>query len=224
MPLRQSFDDQLRLLEGELLEMGSLVRDMLDKSVHALGAQDRELAASVVALDDRADEMDLAIEHRCITLMAAQQPLARDLRTIVTALKLITDLERIGDFAVDVAKTVLAWTGPHPPQVVDLTRLGALAGQMVCDCMDAFVRRDLELVRKVCQDDDAVDDLYDTLVNDLLQHAERSPECVRSASALILVCRYLERAADHAVNVAERVHYLETGRLEQLAASHRAPE
>lgn len=223
--LRHTFEQQLLELQEDILRMGSYVVQMLGQSMEALVRQDVELAQRVIEMDDEADAMDLLIEQKCMRLLALQQPMSRDLRIIGTGLKIITDLERIGDYAVDVAKTArrLA-TEPYVKPLDHLTQMSAAAEWMVRECIRAYVHHDLELVDEVVRRDDEVDDCYDVLFTELLDLMERRPNVIRQATWLLHVARFLERIADHAVNVAERVYYIETGVLKQLARSHRSEE
>lgn len=219
---RQAFDEQLQQLEQRLLQMGAFVEGMLDKAMRALQEQDVNLAHEVISADDTADGMDLEIEKDCMRLLALQQPMARDLRTIGTVMKVIADVERIGDYSVDIARTALklADTQYFKP-LVDIPKMARMARDMLRKGLQALVRRDLDLVEQVVEEDDEVDEMWDSLLAELEEIMEHRPEVVRQATALLLVARYLERIADHVVNVAERVAYMETGRLETLASSHR---
>ena len=220
--LRTTFAAEMENLEKQLLRMGSFVEKMLADSVQALAEQNEQLANEVILRDDIADDMDLSIEQRCMKLLALQQPLARDLRTIGTALKIITDLERIGDYAVDIAR--LAKSLSHEPNfqmLIDIPKMHELASGMIRDALRAFVDGDLELGKKVCEDDGAVDRMWYELLGQTIDKLEENPKLVRQGIALLLVARYLERVADHATNVAERVYYTETGEFADLAASHK---
>ena len=220
---RQAFEEQLEQLERRLLEMGTFVEAMLEKAVHALSEHDVNLAREVIEADDTADEMDLDIEQHCMRLLALQQPMSRDLRTIGTVMKVIADVERIGDYSVDIGRTAvqLAQTEYFKP-LVDIPRMAGMVRGMLRRALEALVKRDLDLVRRVVEQDDEVDRLWYRLRDELEEAMQKRPELVPQAVALMLVARYLERIADHTVNIAERVAYMETGRLETLAASHRA--
>lgn len=223
--LRQTFEKQLEELQHDILRMGSFVAQMLTMAMEALVRQDAALAQQVIAMDDTADEMDLRIEQQCMRLLALQQPMSRDLRIIGTALKIITDLERIGDYAVDIAKTARRLAAePFFGSLTLLERMASAAEWMVRHCIRAYVDHDLKLVQEVVARDDEVDDGYDRLFTELLARMEQDPSVIRQATWLLHVGRFLERIADHAVNVAERVYYIETGRLEQLARSHKTEE
>ena len=210
---RQSFHDELTALEQELLAMGSLTGIMLAQSVEAVQNGDVTLAESVLVQDDAVDEMDRRIEAQCIRLLALQQPMARDLRQIESALKVITDLERIGDHAVDIAKIARKLTQEFflKQPLLDIGPLAQMARTMVYQSLESLVRHDLELSIKVCNDDDAVDEAFKALRQELLELTQRQPSYVFPASYLLLAVVYLERIADHATNIAERVYYVETG-------------
>jgi len=220
---RQAFDEQLEELEGRLVEMGRFVEAMLEKAVGALSEQDEELAREVIAADDTADAMDLAIEQHCMRLLALQQPMSRDLRTIGTVMKVIADVERIGDYSVDIAKTAIKLADEkYFRPLEDIPRMTEMVRHMLREALEALVAHDLERVARVIDCDDAVDKLWYKVLEDVERVMQERPEVVPQAVALVLVARYLERIADHTVNIAERVAYMETGRLETLAASHRA--
>ena len=218
---RQAFDEQLEQLEQRLVEMGNFVAGMLDKAVRALKDHDVALAREAIAADDVADQMDLEIERECMRLLALQQPMSRDLRTIGTVLKVIADVERVGDYSVDIAKTAitLAKTEYFKP-LEDIPQMADLVRKMMRLSLEALVGRDLELVYQVVALDDEVDKLWYKLHDQLEERMQQQPELVPQAIALLLVARYLERTADHTVNIAERVAYRETGKLEALAVSH----
>ena len=219
---RQAFDEQLEVLEKRLLEMGRFVEAMLEKAVRSLADQDGKLAREVIAEDDTADAMDLDIEQQCMRLLALQQPMSRDLRTIGTVMKVIADVERIGDYSVDIAKTAikLADTEYFRP-LVDIQKMTEIVRAMLRQALQALVHHDLDLVAQVIDTDDAVDKLWYKVLEQIENLMQEHPDFVRQGTALLLVARYLERVADHTVNIAERVAYMETGRLETLAKSHR---
>jgi phosphate transport system protein len=218
---RQTFDAQLRALEGRLLELGDVVEGMLEDAVKALAEQDAGLAEAVVRRDDVADAADLEIETTSMHLLALQQPMAKDLRIIGTALKITTDLERIGDYSVDIALLAQELTNePFHTPLVRIPRMAEIAIAMVRGALQAFVSRDLAQVDAVIQMDDRVDALYYE-TRDYLIEEMKNPDNVWRGAHLLLAARYLERIADHTVNVAERVYYMETGVLIQLSESHK---
>lgn len=221
--VRLHFEQDLDRLSQRLLEMGIDADNMLVLAMRALTEQNIELAEAVIASDDTVDELDLQIEVECMRLIALQQPAARDLRLVGTALKVITDLERIGDHAVDIAKVArkLAHQTFYKP-LVDLPRLAESVRQMLKDALSAFINHDLGLVEKVVAADDGVDLQFHQMRDELLLAMQMDASLVVQASYLLFVAHYLERIADHTVNIAERVYFVETGNLTQLARSHKA--
>jgi len=193
--------------------MGTLTGTMVRQAVDALQQNDVILAQGVLSQDEAVDELDRKIEAQCIRLLALQQPMARDLRQIEGALKVITDLERIGDHAVDIAKIARKMTQEFylKQPLLDVGPLSQMALVMVHQSLEALVRHDLALAVKVCEDDDAVDDSFKALRDELLTLTQREPSHIFPASYLLLAVVYLERIADHATNIAERVYYIETG-------------
>ncbi|MBI2844103.1 MAG: phosphate signaling complex protein PhoU [Armatimonadetes bacterium] len=219
---RKTFDAELKELEQMLLKMGSFVEGMLDSAMQALVRQDINLANEVIRRDDIADEMDLNIETASMRLLALQQPMSKDLRIISTALKIITDLERIGDYSVDIARAAKDLAGePYFKPLIDLPKMAELTKKMVRDALQAFVERSTEKAEQVCRDDDAVDNLNKALFEELMDFMRKDPKLVKQAAHFILISRYLERIADHVTNVAERIVYMETGELRQIATAHK---
>jgi phosphate transport system protein len=219
--LRVRFENNIGAVCNNLTTMGALVDSMVVSAVRALVDRDPNLAQSVIERDDRIDELDLQIEEQCIHLLWSQQPVAADLRVVGTAMKAITDLERIGDHAVDIARISreLSQSIPPPP-VVDFPRLSEAALAVLRDALRAFVDRDMERVDRAVMGDDTVDALYARAGADLDAATARDPAHAISYNRLSIVALYLERIADHAVNIAERVAYLLTGDFNQLARSH----
>jgi len=217
--LRATFDSRLRELEQDLLRLGTVVEEMLGWAITALAKQDVALAHKVIDRDDEADALDLQIEKECMMLLALQQPMSKDLRLIGTAMKAISDLERIGDYSVDIAKAAIRLSGQtYFKPLEDIPRMGDLVRQMVRDTLRAFVDRDLDAVVRICtEQDDAVDALNNSLFDELLAVMRTKPDAVVQAAYLLLVVRYLERIADHCTNIAERTYYMETGELKELA-------
>jgi len=220
---RTQFDNEMDELRNSLLKMGALVDRMVATSVEALSGPDITIAERVIYDDDAVDDLDIQIEMDCMRLLALQQPMARDLRLIGTVFKVITDLERIGDNSVDVAKVArkLSKAG-FTKTLVDVPKIANVARTMLRDALEAFVQHDLELVQKVISADDEVDELYHRYRSEIHEAMKSDPSIVVEGSYLLFVCHYMERIADHAVNIAERVHYIETGELEQLVKSHKS--
>lgn len=223
MMTRQLFDAELQELETKVLAMASIVEGMVADAVESLWRGDLKRAEQVLRRDDEVDQIDVEIESNCLRLIALQQPMGSDLRTIGTIMKMITDIERIGDYAVDIAKAARKLRDEPPvEQLVDVPRLANAARRMVLDSIEAYVKRDLQKVIHVCQQDDEVDEIYRRIRTQLQEIMRARPEQVTAASWLLLVAHYLERIADHATNIAERVWFMETGRLEQLAKKHKS--
>ncbi|MDW8107031.1 MAG: phosphate signaling complex protein PhoU [Armatimonadota bacterium] len=223
MMTRQAFDAELQELETKVLAMASIVEGMVAEAVEALWRNDTRRAEQVIQRDDEVDQIDIEIESMCLRLIALQQPMGSDLRTIGTIMKMITDIERIGDYAVDIAKAARKIRDEPPvEQLVDIPRLANAARRMLLESIEAYIKRDLQQVIHVCQQDDEVDAIYRRLRMQLQEIMRAHPEQVTAASWLLLVAHYLERIADHATNIAERVWFMETGRLEQLAKKHKS--
>lgn len=218
---RHSLAQQLEQLEQELLDMGARAEIMVGKAAESLTTLNPELAMDVIRSDDEVDLLDLDIEERCIRLFALQQPMAGDLRVIGTAMKMITDIERVGDLSVDIAKAGLKIEKElGDVRYIDFARIATIAREMLHTALEAFVKKDLDLVATVITKDDEVDAMYREIRGQIHDHMRHSPEDVVAASWLLLALHHIERVADHAVNIAERVSFMVTGRFEQLAKSH----
>lgn len=215
--MRNSFHDELRKLQDDLLKMGSLVEEAIFLAVNSLAKQDSELAQRVIDGDDRIDDYELEIERNCLRLLALQQPLAKDLRIIGTALKIITDLERMADHAVDIAKITLKMADqPLIKPLVDIPRMAQIAKDMTRDSLTAYVNQDKELAYVMIKRDDEVDHLYNQIFRELLLIMMEDPKKINQATLLSIVGLHLERIADHATNLGEWVIYMVTGVREDL--------
>ena len=218
MTIRRGFEEQLDELQNDMLRLGRFVEEALGKSLDALVRQDLALAKQIVADDDFADDMNYGLQTRAMQLLALQQPMARDLRVIGSALRIVIDLERIGDHAVDIARMTRSLAGQSWfKPLVDIPRLGDMARKMVSDALQAFVSHDMELAVRVAGADDAVDELCDKLQRELIDKMREDPTLVEQATKLLLVARVLERTADHATNIVEQIYYVETGEMRPLA-------
>lgn len=223
MSIRRTFEEQLEQLQNDMVRLGRFVEEQLGKALDALVRQDLQLAKQVVSDDDFADDMNFGIQTRATQLIALQQPMARDLRVVGSSIRIVTDLERIGDHAVDIAKITRSLAGQSLfKPLVDIPRLGNLARKMVADSLQAFISHDTERAIQVARDDDAVDELCDNLQRELLDRMRHDPTLVEQATRLLLVARSLERVADHATNIVEQIYYVETGQMRQLAREHHA--
>ena len=208
---RQAYIEELEALRQEISKMGLAVGNALDSSVKSLIDRDTALAKKVMVEDDIIDNMNIAVEDRCMLLIARQQPIARDLRIIATGLKISTDLERIGDHAHDIAKITMDLDNqPFIKKLVDIPQMAELAGKMLQDSIKAYNTFDVRLAEEICEADDMIDNLYAKTFRELSKFIVDDAVKVRQATQLIFVARYLERVADHATNIAEWIIYLVT--------------
>ena len=206
---RLHFEDELKTLKQRLLNMGALVEERVHRAVLALMERRPELAEEVIAADQEINDLQIEIDERCLKILATQTPVAVDLRFIAAAMKINSDLERMGDQAVNIAENTLKCLDKPPLKpFIDLPRMAALAQEMTRDALDAFVRRDAELARDVLRRDDEVDDLKDQVFRELLTYMMADPGTIERALSLILISRNLERVADHATNIAEDVIFM----------------
>ncbi len=217
---RSAFDRHLHELQDDVLVMGSMVEKALERSMDALKNRDLDLARQVIEDDARINEKRFDIEEKCVELIVTQQPMAGDLRVIIAILNIIVDLERIGDHAEGNAKIeVMIGTEPPLKPLVDLPRMNHKTVDMLHRSLDAFVRRDAEAARKICGEDDEVDQLYDQVFRELLTFMAENTKTITRATRLIWVAHNLERSADRVTNICERVVYLVTGKMMEICAS-----
>ena len=209
--MRIHFDEQLRELNRDLTRMGALCEDALTQVVRALTESDQEALSHVSALDPEIDRMERHIENTCLQLLLQQQPVARDLRQISAALKMITDMERIGDQAEDIAEIIPFLGGRTVDACHEICRMARAATKMVTDSVEAFVRRDLNLARAVMQQDDGVDQDFARVKAALIDLIRQDASEGEYALDLLMIAKYLERIGDHATNIAEWVEYTLTG-------------
>ena len=209
--VRRRFDEQLTLLNKELLEMGSLCEEIISLSVNALLCGDDGLSENVSWLENEINRKESEIETLCMRLLLQQQPVAKDLRQISSALKMITDMERIGDQALDIAELIVYLKGRSVEDFGGITAMAKATITMVTDSVDAFVAKDLNAVEKVLAEDDLVDDLFDKVKRFLIELIAAHPEEGEFAMDLLMVAKYFERIGDHAENLAEWVEYSITG-------------
>jgi phosphate transport system protein len=207
--MQRHFHEELEALKQTLLAMGGLVEDQILRVMTALLERDSELAQEVIDRDRQVNVYDVEVDEKCVELLALHQPKARDLRFITTAMKIVTDLERIGDQAVNIAQRALELNRePQLKPYIDLPRMATNAERMVRESLDAFVSRDTELARRVCAEDAEVDALKEQIFRELLTFMMEDARTIPRAIRLILISRFLERVADHATNIAEMVIYM----------------
>ena len=212
--MQRHFHEELEALKQTLLAMGGLVEDQIRRVMHALVERDDALAREVIERDRQVNTYDVEVDEKCVELLALHQPAASDLRFITTAMKIVTDLERIGDQAVNIAQRAIELgREPQLKPYIDLPRMAEKAERMVKESLDAFVNRDAELARRVCGEDDQVDALKEQVFRELLTFMMEDPRTIPRAIRLILISRFLERVADHATNIAEMVIYLVEGKM-----------
>ena len=209
--MRNRFDNQLAEMNNELISMGALCENAIASAVKALLEGDIKLAAAAIRIDQEIDRKEREIESMCLKLLLQQQPVARDLREISSALKMISDLERIGDQAADIAELTRFVRLPDGPGRQRIEEMSKAVIRMVTDSVDSFVKRDLELAREVCREDDQVDDLFNQVKKELIGLIAADADSGELWLDLIMVAKYLERIGDHATNVAEWVEYSITG-------------
>ncbi len=206
------FEEELDELQLKLLEMAGLVETAIHKSCQALADRNRFLAQEVLRGEARINQLEIEIDDFAVGLMALHQPMARDLRFLTAAIKINSDLERMGDLAVNtVERAISLMDQPEVKPLIDIPRMATLVESMVRKCLDAFVQRSPELARSVLLSDDAVDELRDRIYRELIGFMERDSSTVSRALDLIFVARNLERIADHATNIAEDVLFLVQG-------------
>ena len=207
--MQRHFHEELDALKQTLLAMGGLVEDQIRRAMTALLERDGTLAQEVIDRDAQVNAYDVEVDEKCVELLALQQPTAKDLRFITTAMKIVTDLERIGDQAVNIGQRTLELNRePQLKPYIDLPRMAERAQRMVKESLDAFVGGDAALARKVCAEDAEVDALKEQIFRELLTFMMEDPKTIPRAIRLILISRFLERVADHATNIAEMVIYL----------------
>ena len=210
--MRSRFDEQLALLNKEMIEMGALCEEVIALASKALTEADPELAQRVAPLDAEIDQKERSIESLCLKLLLQQQPVAKDLRLISAALKMITDMERIGDQASDISGIVIYLAGkPYIKSLEHLPQMAEASIKMVTGSLDAFINKDLTLARDIIAMDDVIDDLFDTIKGELIDLIQHDPENGEQAIDLLMIAKYFERIGDHAQNIAEWAEFSITG-------------
>jgi phosphate transport system protein len=220
MEIRTIFHKKLREIQDEVLVMGSMVGKAMGRSIDALKSRDLQLAHQVITDDQKINNKRFEIEEKCIQLIATQQPMASDLRIIIAILNITTEIERIGDYAVGIARVVIM-IGDEPPlkPLVDIPRMAEQTADMLRRSLDALINRDATAARKIATEDDLVDNLYDQVFRELLTFMAEDPRTITRATRLVWVAHNLERAADRVTNICERVVFIVTGKMEEIGAS-----
>lgn len=204
--MRSKFNEQLHMLNQEMMHMGSMIEDRIQKAIEALMDGNAELAKDIMESDNEVDREQKLIEGICFNLLMQQQPVARDLRCISAAMKMVTDLERIGDHAADISEmTIMMEASSYPNQLEDIKKMASETVLMLIRSIEAYVEKDMEKARKVIASDDVVDDLFDRNKNDIIDMIHKDPTKGEQAVDLLMVAKYFERIGDHATNIAEWV-------------------
>ena len=218
--VRSSFDHQLSEVEEDMLVMAGMVERAIERSIEALRNRDVELARVVIVEDVDINTKRYETEEKCLELLATQQPMAHDLRTIVAILHIIVDLERMGDHAEGIAKIAIMLADDPPLKpYIDIPRMAEVATRMLTQSLDAFKRKDVELARRTCDEDDLVDQLYDQVYHELIVFMLNDPRTIERATHITWIAHNLERIADRVTNICERVVYMEQGKYEELNVS-----
>lgn len=213
MSARIEFDKELEALHLDLIRMGGLIDEAIDHSITALENHDHELAKAVVENDRQIDDLDRSIESRCLSLLLRQQPVASDLRAVSTALKMVTDMERIGDQAADIADLTLRFDGtPFIKSLEHIPLMARIVSSMVKDSIRAFVNSDAQFSREIIQRDDNVNHLFETVKREIVAILTQSVESADQAVDFLMIAKYLERIGDHAVNICGWVIFSVTGK------------
>ena len=209
--MRNRFDKELVRLNDSMIEMGSLCEAAIDKAIKALAANDTDLAKEAMADDANIDELERDIEQQCYVMLLSQQPVARDLRNVSAALKMITDMERIGDQATDIAEIAVTADLTAEFHKLELDTMAKMASKMVNAAVDAYVQKDLNTVHTVYKQDDIVDQLFDKISAHIMHRIENKEIEGAKAVEVLMIAKYLERIGDHAVNIGEWVEFSITG-------------
>ncbi len=206
--------------QDDILAMGSMVEKAILRSIDALKNRNIDLAKQVITEDAKVNEKRFEIEEKCIQLIATQQPMASDLRTIVSVLNVITELERIGDYATGIGRVVIL-IGDEPPLklLIDLPRMAEKTANMLHRGLDAFINRDMAAAKQIAKEDDEIDSLYDQVFRELITFMAEDGRTITRATRLIWVAHNLERSADRVTNICERVVFMVTGKMEEIGAS-----
>ena len=214
--MRSKFDEQLKILNQEMMFMGSMIEDSIQKAIDALMSQDKELARKIMESDSDVDHEQKKIEGICFNLLMQQQPVARDLRGISAAMKMVTDMERIGDHASDISEiTIMLADKPYVLEQDDIKKMASETVLMLIRSIEAYVEKDMEKAKKVIKHDDVVDDLFDKVKSEIIEMIRKEPEDGEQATDMLIIAKYFERIGDHATNIAEWVIFALDDKKEQ---------
>ncbi len=217
MAVRKEYVEDLEKLKEEVLRMGELAKESAKNAIKALVRRDTELASKILKENAVIDELEFDIENRCMKLLALQQPMAVDLRTIGTCMKIITDFDRISDLAGDVAEIVIRIADePLAKPLIDIPRMSEISQGMISDCLKAFSSGDIKILENFSERDDVIDALFDQIRRELMMIMIEKPRGIANASHLLFVALHLERIGDHACNIASRIIYMVTGEKRKL--------
>jgi len=215
--IRGHFTRQLREVQEDLVNMTQAAKKMLQMAIESLQERNVIKAKEVIALDDIVDSYNLKIEEKCLRMIALQQPVAKDLRVIAAVMKIITDVERIGDYSIDIAKfSIRLADKPLFKPLIDVPKMAGIVIKMLEETSATFIQKDLNVVQKVVEDDDQVDAMYRSIHEEVVTYIEKDPTVTRQAIWILMIARYLERIGDHITNITERIYYMETGEMIEL--------
>lgn len=214
---RKGFDLELNRLHNDIVKMGNITERQIYDCIEALVEQDEELADNIIKNDDIVDALEWEIEDRCVKLIAKEQPMAIDLRTIITSTKIATDLERMADHAVDIAKVAKRLKNEkYIKELIDIPRMAETVREMIKKSLEAFIDNDVDKSYVVCKMDDEIDAIYKSIFNELLPIMSKKPEAINQCTQFLFVCKFLERIGDHVTNICEWIIYAATGERKDL--------
>ena len=213
MTTRQVYLEELTKLKSDVIRMGSMLENSLDRVIEALNNQDTKLAKKIMADDDKIDDMERAIEEECIDLIARQQPVATDLREITSVMRIISDLERIADHCADISEYIIRAAKEKMPMPKQIGEMVEAVSKMIRMAIDAYINADAEAALKIIKKDDKVDELFEEIREDLFKSMKRHPDRIRAYGDYLMIIKYLERMADHCSNIAGWINFVVTGKL-----------
>ncbi|WP_066720713.1 phosphate signaling complex protein PhoU [Clostridium sp. Marseille-P299] len=212
MSARISFEHELEILNSNLEDMGNMIETAIDKVMRAFENHDEALALEIIKGDRTINDIEKAIESRCLSLILRQQPVAKDLRIVTTALKVVTDMERIGDHAADISELILRSKAVHTYDIIKpIPEMASVAKKMVHEAVAAFIHTDVNAARETMKMDDIVDELFNQVKSDVITHLKKSTEDADDCIDILMIAKYMERIGDHAVNICEWTEFHETG-------------